>query len=476
MKKFLFNPDGSPNLLFLLGVFVISVICASTLFWFVTKKSSASKFGAVPVDAAVPVDEAVPVDAVASPVVNNAPIKSIWKLTFESPESRRTIAQTLVDKYASLKESQKEEGSSELVISQSQNINIYFRVISSNNPSYQGIKLLTQPVLVLSVPEDVNDINLIEESMLMTIKTYINSTRRFAEQPHTRPNGQIDIRIEGDVIPSVMRSRIEFLNINMALHVPLPVTLKYVKKSNPVRPVNDVFVYVSGFTSDAFDGFNTDDRQMLREKIKPGMFLGRLNAVQFINGYADDKRYQSPMFLKELEDVDKIFKPFFDYLGGTGPQPSEDTILADLGCPPPPPVIPCPSCPTFDVATMCPKQVCPTFDVASMCPSKPVWPLKAPVPATAKTFNMYYTSSKTNSSMMSALIEAVQMRITFAEKPNANLKAVNKTGYNTNEIGIEINGLTDPKTKKPTIKKIKIVTSDVRKGVEDIYAILAPYL
>ena len=163
-----------------------------------------------------------------------------------------------------------------------------------------------------------------------------------------------------------------------------------------------------------------------------------------------------------------------EYTNGLTQDPPTDPCPS---CPPEkvcPTPDPCPSCPTFDVTTMCPKPVtCPTFDVASMCPSKPVWPLKASIPTTAKSFIIYYTSSKTPLTFAASLAEAVQMRITFAEKPNANLKIVNKTGYSSGQFGIET---INPVTKKAVVNKVTVSTNNIRKGVEDIYAILAPQL
>ena len=297
--------------------------------------------------------------------------------------------------------------------------------------------------------------------------------------------------------PVYMRSRLESMNYLGNLDRHMAIIYKYVQNKNRNRPRRTVYAYVESYDQKIVSTLPSDFQTMVA-RVPMGSFLGMTKAHYLANGIDIAHGGPNPLLATDRE-IAQAADPLAIFMQtGKGSLPSEEDIINSLGCPTPDPCPPekvcptpdpcpscppekacptpdpCPSCPTFDIATMCPKpEACPTFDVATMCPSKPVWPLKAAIPASAKTFNIYYTSKNTPVTFAASLAEAVQMRITFAERPNANLKVVARAGYNSGQFGIET---IDPVTKKAVVKSVTVPVNNIRKGVEDIYAILAPHL
>lgn len=269
----------------------------------------------------------------------------------------------------------------------------------------------------------------------------------------------------------------------------LTTIVKYVQNKNKNRPRGSVFAYFESYDKNLLTVFPPEVKDMAA-RLPTGSFLGSIKAHYLINGPDIANAGPNPLLASE-QLLSENFDPIMNFVqSGKGALPREEDVVDALGCPIPDPCPPekicptpepCPSCPpekicpTFDAATMCPKpDPCPTFDAATMCPSKPIWPpTSAVVASTAKNFRIYYRSSQTSAALMNALLEAVRMRIAFAEKPMPILTSVTSTSttYKVNDVGVEV---IDPTTKRKVVTKINF--TDVRTGVENIYATLAPYL
>ncbi len=361
-------------------------------------------------------------------------------------------------------------------------------------------KRVTMPVLLTVVPGEVLvSTDQICGAVTSSVKFY-NDMVNIPEPQLPKNGGPFVIRVEGDMPLSFMRSRLEHLNFLGSLDQNLTFVWKYVQNKNKNRPRGTVFAYLESYDKDFVSKRFPPQIQTMVARVPIGSFLGMTKAHFLVNGPDMTGGRQSNPLLANGQDVSSAINPLTTFVQtGKGALPREEDIIDALGCPIPDPCPPekvcptpepcpscppekicptpdpCPSCPTFDVATMCPKQECPTFDVATMCPSKPpAWPLKKPIPATAKSFNLFYVASKTQAIFVASIIEALQMRIAFTDKPIPNLKAVTKTtGYNTNVIGVEY---YDAATNRVGVKSVTVAANNVRKGVEDIYAILGPYL
>ncbi len=362
-----------------------------------------------------------------------------------------------------------------------------FNIVLVSMSSSLGLewKRLTMPVLLTTVPADIRvTSDQICQAVTSSVKMY-NSVADAPEPRLPKMAGPTVIRIEGDMDPVYMRSRLESMNYMGNVENQLMFIFKYIQNKNRNRPRGTVYAYLESYDQ-KFVSTLPAELQTMVARIPMGSFLGMTKAHYLVNGIDTARGAPNPLVATDRE-IAQAADPLANFMRtGKGSLPSEEDIINSLGCPTSDPCPscpsekicptpdPCPSCPTFDVATMCPKpEPCPTFDLEKMCPSKPVWPLKAAIPTTAKSFTIYYTSKNTPATFAASLAEAVQMRITFAEKPNANLKIVARTGYTSGQFGIEV---IDPVTKKAVVRKVTVTASNVRKGVEDIYTILAPYL
>lgn len=364
-------------------------------------------------------------------------------------------------------------------------------------------KAVTMPVLLTTVPAGIRvTTNQINSAVTSSVKFY-NELAKALEQKTPKQFGPTVIRIEGDMDPEYVRSRLEQMNYNGGIDSVLTMIVKYVQNKNKNRPRGTLFVYLESYDKNLLSKF-PPDVQAMAARLPTGSFLGSMKAHSLINGPDMANAGPNPLLASE-QLLSETFDPIINFVQtGKGALPREEDVVDALGCPirdpcppekicptpepcpscPPEKVCPtpepCPSCPpekvcpTFDVATMCPKpDPCPTFDIATMCPSKPIWPPTSAVASTAKNFKIYYRSSQTSAALMNALLEALRMRITFADKPMPNLAAVTSTSttYKINDVGVEV---IDPTTKRKVVTKINV--ADVRQGVENIYATLAPYL
>ena len=415
----------------------------------------------------------------------------------EAPESKMDVANAVADYLKNVKHFAPYETTT-VKIETSDTFNIMLTSMASSLGAEW--KRVTMPVLLTTVPAEIRvTSDQICQAVTSSVKMF-NDLVRAPEPENAKTAGPVVIRLESDMDPVYMRSRLELMNYLGNTDPQITVIWKYVQNKNRNRPRGAMYAYLESYDQ-KFVSTLPAELQTMVARVPMGSFLGVTKAHYLVNGLDFARAGPNPLLATDRE-IAQAADPLAIFVEtGKGSLPNEEDIINSLGCPTPDPCPscppekvcptpdpcpscppervcptpdPCPSCPTFDVATMCPKpEPCPTFDVDKMCPSKPVWPLKNPIPATAKSFNLNYTATKTQAIVAASLAEAVQMRITFAQKPNAIFKPVAKSGYNTNVIGVEY---YNPVTKKNVVKNVAVAANNVRKGVDDIYAIIEPYL
>jgi hypothetical protein len=249
-----------------------------------------------------------------------------------------------------------------------------------------------------------------------------------------------------------------------------PILVKYTKNKNTKRPSGTLSVYLESIDPARLRTFLGVENNAISDKIikevTPGTFIGNMKTYQVINGIGNN----NPLTLSDstIESNAAIWVKLI--MEGVGQKPSEDTLLADLGCPPPPPPTVCPSCPPPPSPTVCPpEKICPTPEP---CPSCPLWDPSKKAP-TGNDIQIFSNTGVTNRArILPALAELIRVRLAFVGKtanfryPTAN---TGTNGVNKNTIRIKF---------KTYNKKFAFPTTDAttRKFVDTIVADLTPLL
>lgn len=378
-----------------------------------TKKS---KFGD---DIPMPMEPPVVVEEASSPLPYTK-----HAINIEAPDYMSDFTSTIA-KQLTYKDDN-DEGLCTTSVSTKPFLTVYLTSLESTQPHRQGLKVYTYPVLLFTIPVSnstpaLPTIREIGYAVSESLRTYNDMGKRTRDN-RKFPFEPVVIRLEGDVDPSMVRSRIEGLNITSLNRRNVPVIFKYVQKKNPKRLPGFLFAYIDTVDSKFIDAVKQQGiPPEILEKMAPGTFMGFVRTIYFVNGAlsaVDDVDLQlfAPYFISTstLEYVEAVVKPYENWLDGKSQhKPVEEDVFVKTGCPIPELM---PVCPTCEVAKPCPS-----------CPTCSMWDPKKVAPAGNSISIFVNTSTTNNTQIVRTLAELIRVRLAFNNRvANVSMTAVNK--------------------------------------------------
>jgi hypothetical protein len=385
----------------------------------------------------------------------------VFKPTFliECPPALKTVADQVAEMIK--RELQRETTGLDVVVeanSTKPHMNVILESVDSNIKWYMPIQHMTMPLVLVHAPANLAITANVYFAFESSWKMYNEQLKQALQivTPKDR-SGPAVIRLEGDADPVLLRGRLELLNLFGEKERTMPVVVKYIQNKNPKRPNGTVSAYIESFDQNRVRQIvDTNVLGKITKEFPSGTFLGNTKTYFVVNGITTNPK-------SSLTGSDELVlihgMPLLNFVQGTGQKPNEDTVLADLGCPPPLEPIPCPSCPPPPPPTVCPpEKVCPTPPPCPSCPPEKVCPTPPPCPSCppekicpkpdpcpscplwdpakkAPVGNDVQIVSNTGMSnrtrLLPTLVELIRVRLAFANK-TANFTYANSSGSGTN--------------------------------------------
>jgi hypothetical protein len=390
---------------------------------------------------------------------NPKPSPAFLNLTYsiECPPGMENVANALASVLKRIVEGDrssnaKKQATVTVTTSSTPSINIMVTSLETNLSNHP-LKQIQMPLQLLTVPtRNMVHVDIIAVAAVNSYAVYENASRELmrAEVPSDR-SGPVVLRLEGDVDPSLVRSRIDLLNRFGNLEPNMPLIVRYTKKKNSNRPVGAIFGYLESYDTKRLESvLGPEMTAKVTGEFPPGSFVVQISAHHLVNGVPNsseqdqrlrDASEKNPLLVTQ-DVAAKLIQPIFSFLEGKGEKPLEENIVRDLGCPTPDP---CPSCPLPPAPEPCPScpscpscpthEPCPSCPVPEPCPSCPLWDPSKAVPS-ANVVLVYTNSGMTNGKMITrTLAELIRTRLAFANKTvkftffssNSGPNMVNKT-------------------------------------------------